>query len=129
MSVSEIQTKISYLARRIALSRRRMTKKQKEIGYFATMEKIKRRDDAEELAMFTMHVDDVAEQSLRFNNNSNNMIDDDPILHLYHKFDRSVEHSMIQEILDQEMGDIVATENILKSATAAADNLKEEESS
>ena len=118
MSVSEIQTKIQYLARRIALSRRRMTKKQKEMGYFAAREKIKRREDAEELAMFRLNVDEVERQGLALKRDEI----DDPITHLFEKFD--VERSVIQEALDQEMGDILSTERLLQSASAAADEVK-----
>ena len=112
MSVSEIQTKIQYLARRIALSRRRMTKKQKEMGYFAAREKIKRREDAEESAMFRLNVEEVERQGLALKRDEI----DDPITHLFHKFDSHVERSVIQDALDQEMGDIVSTERLLKSA-------------
>ena len=112
MSVSEIQTKIQYLARRIALSRRRMTKKQKKMGYFAAREKIKRREDAEESAMFRLNVDEVERQGLALKRDEI----DDPITHLFHKFDSHVERSVIQDVLDQEMGDIVSTERLLKSA-------------
>ena len=110
--MSEIQTKIQYLARRIALSRRRMTKKQKEMGYFAAREKIKRREDAEESAMFRLNVEEVERQGLALKRDEI----DDPITHLFHKFDSHVERSVIQDALDQEMGDIVSTERLLKSA-------------
>ena len=117
MSVSEIQTKIQYLARRIALSRRRMTKKQKEMGYFNAREKIKRREDADELAMFRLNVDEGERIGTEWKRGEI----EDPITHLFHKLDSHVERSVIEEALDQEMGDILAAESILKSASAAAD--------